>query len=111
MAVLQEWLLSGYWGQINKYLPVMLFSLGKLEVEMPPEECAPGMSLTWSMLWLQSHRHDGNVFCSKAGLPGAVGEHLLDGAALHDTTLAWCKEWTCWSVRFGSALETCCPSS
>lgn len=62
MAVLRECLLSSYWGQINKYLPVMLLSLGKLEVEMPAEECAPGMSLTWSVLWLQSHRHDGNVF-------------------------------------------------
>lgn len=50
MAVLHEWLLSDYWGQINKCLPVVLLSLGKLKVEMPPEECAPGMSITRSVL-------------------------------------------------------------
>lgn len=26
-------------------------------------------------------------------------------------TLAWCKEWTCWLVRFGVAVETCYPSA
>lgn len=38
------------WGQINKCFSVVLLSLGKLKVEMPPEECAPGMSITGSML-------------------------------------------------------------
>lgn len=50
VAVLQEWLLSVYWGQINKCFSVVLLSLGKLKVEMPPEECAPGMSITGSVL-------------------------------------------------------------
>lgn len=50
VAVLQEWLLSDYWGQINKCLPVVLLSLGKLKMETPPEECAPGMSITWGLL-------------------------------------------------------------
>lgn len=46
VAVLQEWLLSDSWG----CLPVVLLSLGKLKVETPPEESAPGMSITWSLL-------------------------------------------------------------
>lgn len=40
----------GYWGQTSRRFSVVFLSLGKLEVEMPPEEHAPGMSITGSVL-------------------------------------------------------------
>lgn len=61
-----------------------LLSFGKLKVEIPPEERAPGMSITGSMLQIQSHLCDGDVFMGSKLLPTAEvaclrqqGEHLL----------------------------------
>lgn len=47
--------------------------------------------------------------CGSGGSISLVGLPVK-GRALQDTTPAWCKEWTCWLVRFGVAVETCCLS-
>ena len=40
----------GDWGQLSRHFSVVLLSLGKLRIEVPPEERALGMSITGSML-------------------------------------------------------------
>lgn len=61
----------GCWGQISRHFSAVFLSLGKLKVEMPPEEHAPGMIITETMLQIQSPLFDGDVFMGSKLLPTA----------------------------------------